>query len=129
MLPACSLFAAADSAVGCDCLFEHHWQCGAFVFPSDTPQWVKDQANDTGIVPEGYWYEVFGGCGAWSDESKDAIQHTEYCPGRNGGTVWIAEGSSDPTWVSLDESTGTVRERVAHTLREYGLPEGWYEWK
>lgn len=99
------------------------------MFPSDTPQWVKDQANDTGIVPEGYWYEVFGGCGAWSDESKDAIQHTEYCPGRNGGTVWIAEGSSDPTWVSLDESTGTVRERVAHRLREYGLPEGWYEWK
>lgn len=79
------------------------------MFPSDTPQWVKDQANDTGIVPEGYWYEVFGGCGAWSDESKDAIQHTEYCPGRNGGTVWIAEGSSDPTWSALTNR----RERSA----------------
>ena len=62
------------------------------MFPSDTPQRVKDQANDTGIVPEGYWYEVFGGCGAWSDESKDAIQHTEYCPGRNTPKPSICSG-------------------------------------
>ncbi len=78
-----------------------------------------------------YWTcdTIFGnGCGATSDVSRDAIQHSSWCGINKGETVFIAESYTDPHWVDLATAQNAARDTALNEMKNWGLLEGWYDY-
>ncbi len=67
-------------------------------------------------------------CGAKSDYNKNRIEHRPYCAIHTGGTVWIAESTTDFQMYNLGEVEGGQKEFLKARLENCGLLTGWYEW-
>lgn len=90
---------------------ERVWVDGKFY--TSTPYWVCSPA--------------FGGCGATSDVSKDAIQHKPSCGINHGQTVLIGESQTDYHWVDLGEDSAQA-DYARRIVADLGLLEGWYDY-